>query len=278
MELIVPVSAGERVRGQLCPETAQEASSKFAQHGCVQLQGLFERSTIDILFQDYVARYGALGADEMHALATQHKPTSFVKRGDARYEITPRMNGGFGLPDVFANRVLVELLAPLLGADMQLSNFTLVVSHPGASVQSIHRDYYHLFAEPGVSANLPPHAINVIVPLIDVDIATGPTGVCPGSHRWPSSRQPESGGMNVVPIQRGDCILVDYRTLHAGLPNHSMNVRPIICMVYARIWFFDDSNHFGAKSVDISLEDYDRSPQFARTLLTRGLSQAMRAL
>jgi ectoine hydroxylase-related dioxygenase (phytanoyl-CoA dioxygenase family) len=40
-----------------------------------------------------------------------------------------------------------------------------------------------LFFEPGVGPSLLAHAVNVVVPLIDVDMETGPTGVWLGSHR-----------------------------------------------------------------------------------------------
>ena len=40
---------------------------------------------------------------------------------------------------------LLKFLGPLLGNDFHLSNFTAVVSHPGAPIQHIHRDHHHLF-------------------------------------------------------------------------------------------------------------------------------------
>jgi len=95
---------------------------------------------------------------------------------------------------------------------------------------------------------LPAHAINVAIPLIDVAVETGPTGIWLGSHKWPESYIPPPEAMTSVPFQRGDCILVDYRTLHTGLPNHSNLVRPIIYMTYARTWFFDECNRaFGGQ-------------------------------
>ena len=76
------------------------------------------------------------------------------------------MTGAFARPDVFMNPLLRGFLAPLLGADMQLNSFTIVVSYPGAPVQQIHRDHGHLFAsEPGIGPNLPVYAVNVVVPL-----------------------------------------------------------------------------------------------------------------
>jgi hypothetical protein len=152
-----------------------------------------------------------------------------------------------------------------------------VVSYPGAAMQQIHRDHGHLFAsEPGLGPNLPVYAVNVVVPLIDVELETGPTAVWPGSHRWPASVQPQPDGMQASPLHRGDCMLLDYRTLHTGLPNQSTRMRPILYMVYARGWFCDDATHFGVNSPDMRLEDYHSVPEPARVPLYRALSQAVR--
>jgi hypothetical protein len=160
---------------------------------------------------------------------------------------------------------------------MQLNSFSIVVSYPGAVMQQIHRDHGHLFAsDPDIGPNLPVYAVNVGVPLIDVDLQTGPTGIWPGSHRWPPNVQAQPQDVAAVPIRRGDCILLDYRTLHTGLPNQGARVRPILYMVYARGWFCDEATHFGVSSPDMPLEDYNRVPESDRMPLYRALSQAMR--
>ena len=135
---------------------------------------------------------------------------------------------------------------------------------------------HHLFPDPAVGPNLPVYAVNVAVPLIDVDTRMGPTGVWLGSHRWPG-HEAQIETMTVAPLQRGDCMLLDYRTLHAGLPNASRQARPIIYMVYARPWFFDNSNHISRIPLDMPIEHYNTLPASLRPLLTRAFSYAVRA-
>jgi ectoine hydroxylase-related dioxygenase (phytanoyl-CoA dioxygenase family) len=187
------------------------------------------------------------------------------------------MTGAFGRPDVFANDRLLKFLAPLLGKDIQLSNFTAVVSHPGAPRQHVHRDQGHLFPEIVVGPDLPVYAVNVAVPLIDVDLRTGPTGVWLGSHRWAEDSAAQIETMTITSLQRGDCMLLDYRTLHAGMPNASRQIRPIIYMVYARPWFFDNANHISRIPLDMPIEHYGKLPASLRPLLTRAFSYAVRA-
>jgi Phytanoyl-CoA dioxygenase (PhyH)/SEC-C motif len=275
MESIVAISADESTRGQLHPATEHAAHAAFRKHGCVLLRGVFPPAVIDAMYRDYVSQYGALDNRGMLEQATKPMRDPIILRSEARYQITPRMSGAFGAPGVFGNPLLLRFLAPLLGDDMHLGSFTLVVSHPGASLQQTHRDHPYLFAETGVGQNLPVYAVNVVVPLIDVDTETGPTGVWPGSHQWPENTIPQPDTVSTYAIQRGDCMLLDYRTLHTGLPNQSARVRPNLYMVYTRFWFFDQMITLGACSVNMSHDDYRKLPDSTRPLLFRALSRAI---
>lgn len=275
---IISPSAEERARGQLSPEALREAHAAFRQNGCLLVRGALPVSLVDAMRTEFDQRYGALGLSGLREQSRRPPPNPVDPRGEARFEITMRMSGAFAHPEGFANPLLRGILTPLLGGDMQLNSFSIVVSYPGAAMQQIHRDHGHLFAsEPEISPNLPVYAINVGVPLIDVDLEIGPTGVWPGSHRWAPNVEADPAAAAVYPIKRGDCILIDYRTLHTGMPNRTAVTRPILYMVYARGWFSDEATHFGVNSPDMPLEDYNRLPDAARKpLLYRALSQAVR--
>jgi hypothetical protein len=209
--------------------------------------------------------------------AAKPAPNRFLRVGEARYEIALRLSGAFGTPDVLANGLLCRFLRPLLGEDMRLSGVTAVVSHPGATKQHAHRDHLHLFPEPEIGPSLPVYAVNVAVPLIDVDFETGPTGVWLGSHRSAEESKFLSSAPTACVLQRGDCMLLDYRTLHAGMPNSSGRARPIMYMVYVRPWFFDHANHLKRIPLDMPREHCDALPAPVRPLLTRASTYAMYA-
>jgi hypothetical protein len=276
MDWIIPVSLAESTAGALLRATASAAYDAMRKSGCVLLRGVFSTGAIDALYREYQSQYGAMDSRQMAEQSAKPLPNPFLEVGGGRYEITPRMSGPFGAPELFANVLLRRFMIPLLGSDMRLSGFTIVVSYPGAPLQHIHRDHAHLFAEPGVGSRLPVYAVNVSVPLIDVDLETGPTGIWPGTHMWPEGEVPTPETATMIPFQRGDCILMDYRTLHTGLPNRSTRARPIIYMVYTRTWFFDEVNHAGRAPLDMPLEKYLSLPETLRPLLLRAFSQAMR--
>ncbi len=270
MDWIVTAAASETAGGELSPEAGSAAHAAFHEHGCVLLRGAFPSAAIEAMHRDYVAQFGTLDYAAMEAEAAKPPPNRFLRVGGARYDITLRMTGAFGNPEVFANARLLKFLGSLLGSDMQLSNFTVVTSHPGATLQHTHRDNDHLFFDAGVGPGLPVYAVNVAVPLIDVDLDTGPTGVWLGSHRLAQGAMPNES-MTVSSLQRGDCMLLDYRTMHAGLPN-VRRARPIVYMVYARPWFFDHANHVNRVPLDMPLEHYNKLPQSVRQLLIRVFS------
>jgi len=72
-------------------------------------------------------------------------------------------------------------------------------------------------------------------------------------------------------------MMIDYRTLHTGLPNAGRQARPIVYMVYARPWFFDYVNHVARIPLDMPLEHYNKLPSSLHPLLTRAYSYAVRA-
>jgi hypothetical protein len=275
---VIAVSAREIARGALAPDTDGRARAALHVHGCVLLRRAFPPATVEAMHREYVSQFGMLGLAEMRSRAAKPPPNRLIQVGAERYDIILPMTGAFGRTDVFANDLLLRFLGPLLGGEMHLNSFTAVVSHPGAPQQRAHRDYPHLFLEPGVGPNLLVHAVNVVVPLIDVDMETGPTGVWLGSHRLQDVAV-ESESITVCPLRRGDCMLLDYRTLHAGLPNRSGRARPIVYMVYARPWFFDHGNHvrLSRVPVDMPLSRYDELPASVRPLMARASYYAMLA-
>jgi hypothetical protein len=277
MDWIIAISEEDRRRG-LSPDTVRRACKAFQQHGCVILRGAVSNAAIDGLYRDFMANEVHSDLDGMRARAASPPPNGCLEVGDSRFEITVPMVGPFADPGVFANPILGSVLHPLLGQGFRLSSFTAVVSYPGALLQHIHRDHPQLFDHTELGPTLPAYAVNVAVPLIDVDAITGPTGVWPGSHRWsPAQPAPDPASVTVVPFLRGDCVLLDYRTLHSGMPNQSTQIRPIVYMVYARHWFFDEINHRERVPLDMSPATYATLPDNLKPLLTRAHSQVMRA-
>jgi ectoine hydroxylase-related dioxygenase (phytanoyl-CoA dioxygenase family) len=274
MSWIVDVSPGEASRAEFSRETEAAAYAAVHQHGCVVMRGAFSPAVIEGMHREYLAQFGGLDTAAMAAAASKPPPNRFLEVGNARFDILLRMTGAFARPEIFANSRLLKLLRALLEDELQLSNYTAVIAHPGAAQQHAHRDHGQLFARTSVGPKLPIYAINTAVPLVDVDMEMGPTGVWLGSHRWETDRTPKAEPIAAVPLRRGDCMMLDYRTMHAGLANRSSRPRPIVYMVYALPWFFDQINHLRRIPIDMPLDLFKQYPSL-RPLLSRALSYAV---
>jgi hypothetical protein len=271
---IVTVTDTERAAGRLTMEKTSQGYGYLAADGFVILRGCFAPEIVDAMYREYQAQYGQLDLAEMEDRARGPGPVMWV--GNRRFEIVMRLTGAFDAR-AYANPVLLRFLTPLIGKDMRLSGVSAVTAYPGAEQQHRHRDAGHLFPDYFVGPALPAYAINVAVPLVDVDDDVGPTAIWPGTHREISTEVSTDSSPTVHTFQRGDAVLIDYRTLHGGRPNNSQIVRPILYMVYARSWFFDDVNHKQRSPLDMPLETYEALPADLKALLLRAYSHQIRA-
>lgn len=277
VECIVEVAAQERAARRLRLSSAERALESLKSNGCVLLRGVFSVGEVDNLRAEFDSQWGEIDADQMLMNSRRPAPNPVLCVGEGRYETLLRMKGAFCDANLFANDLLCSFLARVLDVGFQLSGFTGVVSYPGAKLQHIHADFRALFNDPGLCASLPNYAITVAMPLVDVDVLTGPTAIWVGSHQWESSRTPRMEHATIMSLLRGDCVLIDYRTVHAGLPNDSRVARPILYMVYSRSWFFDEVNHRLRPSLDMAISDFETLPACIQPLVVRAFSQRVRA-
>ena len=183
-------------------------------------------------------------------------------------EIVMRSPGRFEMPfgcdrepfsndAIMNNDVLLRIVDALFsGNDQYLCNMSIVNATPGSADQGWHADGGHL----NLQAHEECHCFNVFVPLVDVDVALGPTELRPGSHYLTRNLAPmmlaakARGKLRkpVMPLLRaGDALLFDYRILHRGRANISDVDRPILVMTFAKRTFKDRLN-FPSKSIDDS--------------------------
>jgi len=275
MDWIIDIAEDERAAGALTPDNLRAANDALEYFGCIILRGVYTTATIDALHESFVADWGHLQVAHLEREAQKTPPRPVLKVGEGRYEVLVEIKGVLAAPGVLNNALLCRFLESRLDASMTISGVTAVVSYPGAKLQHVHSDHPMLFSDPKVSAALPNYAINVAVPLIDVNAQMGSTAIFLGSHRWPEGK-PDNPQPAIVDFKRGDCILIDYRTQHTGMPNQSGAVRPILYVVYARQWFFDEGNHMARPSLNMSLAQFAALPDAMKELLSRAYSQRMR--
>lgn len=267
----------EDINAQTLPGQMYTAAHQFRVHGCLWLENSFARDKVQALQDQFMQDYASQDL--------QRVQQNCLRVGDQRYMFTVRVDGAFAEPDIYAAPRIMPVVESLLGKDCVLQSVGVVCAFPGAKMQHIHRDHPSLFAEAGgLNAFLPPFALHVVIPLVDLNADTGTTALWEGSHRrrtaHADNRQADEASLNepgvVLPWPKmGDSYFMDFRLKHAGTANTSSIPRPILYLVYSRRWFQDRPNYElrKQKPVDISREEFDRVPEQYRHLFENAVPE-----
>lgn len=237
------------------PRRIVEAVGRFQLDGAVVLEQVFTPTLVEDL----------ANAFDKYLDGQNHAPWMTTLVGSRRTMFTVQMEPPFSNPAVYGNPLVMSVVRALLGENFVLDSFGAVCAFPGAEQQHVHQDHRNLFEGQFSVVNLPPHAVTLVVPLMDLDSESGTTAIWPGSHIRPDVRQLELSlnqridlSSAMLPTTRtGDCYLMDYRVVHAGTPNRSRRARTILYVTYARAWFRDTDNY--AKQVPIWIDEAELS-------------------
>jgi len=184
-----------------------------------------------------------------------------------RFSVALRIAGALADPAVLADPALVEIGRSLLGDDLVMDSFGLLLSLPGAPDQRTHYDAL-LFPETTLDRLLPVTTIAVAVPLVTLDEMTGSTAFWRGSHRRPSV----DGAPDFAPtVPVGSVLLWDYRIFHHGLANRSDAVRPVLFSALSRPWWHEApaTDTGGYAKLSVARSAHEAMPSSTRRLLRR---------
>ena len=132
MKSRLAVSSAETNSQSLEPETIDRAAKLFRKHGAIWLENVLPVALVKKLAKAYQQTYTS-------ATAAQLKRRHAVV-GDQRFMITLTIEPPFNTPKLYANGILSQVLASLLGPQFSISSFGSVVTLPGADDQPIHFD------------------------------------------------------------------------------------------------------------------------------------------
>jgi len=269
---VLELSSSELETKTIDQKNLERACQIFSKEGFVVIKNVLDPKFVDELLQDYIKT----NADYFHYGSS----ADALEVGDKRKMITVELKPPFNSIDLYANPFFFPIVNRLLGGNCILGSFGSVVSLPGSEMQQIHFDHPNLFRDyelAGIMARIPAFAITVVIPLVAITDETGPTRMWPGSHLLPRGLKQKliNEGATYDPLcERGDCILFDYRLLHAGMPNKSSQVRPILYSIYYRPWFRDAVNYAKQEPLLMSLENFRKVPDQYTHLFTWALDRS----
>jgi len=132
----------------------------------------------------------------------------------------------------------MEAVRAILGEECRLTVMGCMLSQPGSQTQQWHSDGDHLSEH----EHLPPYAVNVFVPLVDVDASLGPTEFVPTTHLLFNYDPALPVPSVTIPTPAGECLLFDYRVKHRGLGNRGTHARPMMYITYGTKAWADRDN------------------------------------
>lgn len=260
-------------------DQVQRDAHHFRVNGCLFLKNSIDPDLVQGMQTDFLARYAGIDRDEVEA--------SCLKVGVGRYMFTVRLQKPYMNPEIYAAPGIIPVVKELLGDDCIIQSIGVVCAYPGAEMQHVHRDNPPLFPEAGgLNAFFPPYALHVVVPLVDLDEATGTTALWEGSHRVKSAREERKFSREALERLEGaylpwpkigDSYFMDFRLRHAGTANRSDQPRPILYLVYSRRWYQDRKNYEKQSRLLISRAEYEQIPAEHRHLFDNALPQDLDA-
>ena len=251
-------------QGLINPQLLELAEDFFNNNGVLQINNLFDKNFVAQLYQSFYNSYSSYFDCGEYA--------DSLEVGDKRRMITIDVKEQFNNPKLYANPFLLGLMQKLLGKDVILGSYGVVISLPGAEHQHVHRDHPSLFGKEDIDAKIPSFAVTAVIPLVDLTPATGSTRVWKQSHHKPRSQREYKLSSSDVPyMSTGSCYLMDYQLVHGGTANTSNIVRPILYLIYYRPWFREVVNFEKQDRINISPTEYDKIPRQYRSLFA-GLS------
>lgn len=224
MEGLVPVP-------RVDARDANGAAKALSKYGAVLLQGVWPSTTIDQVREIVATRHPEF--------ADRATIADWFDNGEGRFISPIVINRALIECGLFDDNPLHDLMVEVLGSRYAIEAFGMMMAGAGCPAQSMHRDGGTLFPEAGVDALLPPTALTVAIPLVEVDDDNAPTAVYCGTHRFTDveGRQPD-----IPPLKPGDMLVWDFRVLHHGCANRTEADRPLAYFTACRPFWIDHKN------------------------------------
>ena len=162
-------------------------------------------------------------------------------REGGRYDMRHKMlQHPFNSAELVYNPSWYPVVAKALGEPLTLlySGVMFARALQDAEPQGWHADGEQLCPDVG----LPPHCLNVFVPLVELTPENGSTEFCPGTHIAGAEDLEDKPTFGMY-TPAGSAIIFDYRIQHRGAANRCVKDRPMLYLVYAKPWFRDHANH-----------------------------------
>lgn len=258
VEALVFDALPERADAATAERWLAAAADRLQQHGAAIIRNAISPDVIGRVLAEARRRHA------IHMQAGQRRLFRNFQSDPLRAQVPVAIEGAVADPAVFEAPSIAVLAQALLGPDYIIGECGIVISHAGAGPQNTHRDSNFLFGGRADELALPPFAMTLLIPLVDVALGMGPTEIWPGTHRHVDEAITTTVPPLSMPLAAGTVVLLDARVLHRGGANVSGPVRPSLYLSYHRSWYLETYGYEQKPPVRITPAMLRRLPEAHR--------------
>ncbi|MCG9896152.1 MAG: phytanoyl-CoA dioxygenase family protein [Fimbriimonadaceae bacterium] len=233
-------SEAEKSAGSLTPENLAKAREALIQDGLLVLEEVVPLEIIEPL-RDRMIRDAEL------LLARPDRPFNW---NTGNLQQNPPVELEFLHREILANDLAIQCTHSVLGNGLKNAFYSGNNALKSEERQPVHADMPHLW--PDRVPGHPAYAFVVNVAMVDTSAANGSTELWPGTHLLPGHSM-QAGNIELdeatiearratdPPVQldvaAGSLVIRDVRLWHAGMPNRTDAMRPMIAMIHHIGWW-----------------------------------------
>ena len=244
------ISFDETIEGNINEKDIESAIKLFNKKGFLFLRKVFDIDLIEGLHKEFIEKY-------LSKKNFNNKYNWFVQQDEKRIQTTLILKGNFSSPNIYGSKIVLKILNQLFSINgvsnenlkeqykkYIIDSYTVITSLPNCRDQQLHSDGGGLFGS-AVDNLLPPHAILLGIPLNNLDNINGTTEIFPKNNlKNEKFINKQQNSFSCKPfLKKGDCYLMDFRTIHRGLANNSNRERSILFVRYCLPWWRDIANY-----------------------------------
>lgn len=243
----------------------QDATASLRRNGGIILRNVIPAKVVAAVLEDFKVRH------DVHMAAGQKSLYRRFQDDPLRAQVPIAIDGAVANPAFFAAPSILAIVKEMMGEELIIGEMGVVISHPGAGPQILHRDSNFLFGGLDAEIDLPPFAMTLLIPLVDVSLDMGPTEFWPGSHRVRNQAEATAAPPLRTPFKAGSALLIDARVFHRGGANVSGPVRPTVYFSFHRRWYVENPGYERKPQVRVTPAMLERLPKPYRQLFAWAL-------
>lgn len=246
-------------------DSANDITTELERNGAVIIEGFLTEEVLNQFNSEIDPALAKKSANHKH-------PNTAVEFFHGAQ--TKHLTGVAGVSDTFVREVLLHPLYKTVGDHVLLpecSEYILNIAHvldrgPGAGDQLIHRD--HDVWPRKLTQAIGGHVqFASLIALSEYTADMGATRVVPGSHQWPSDREPTPEEIVIAEMAPGSAVIYLGSTLHGAGPNNTDIVRRGMHTSFCLGWLRTEENSY----LSAPLERVREMPRRAQELLGYGV-------